>query len=117
MKLRRQIKRKNRVKSQLKRNNSGRNRLCISRFNKSFYAQIIDDESGKTIVGISTLAKDFPGEKGKSNIETAKLLGKMLAEKAKEKGVEKLIFDRNGYLYHGKVKAFADSVRENGIEM
>ncbi len=91
-------------------------RLCISKSNKNFYAQIIDDQKGHTLVAFSTLSKEFPIDKNKGNIESAKALGKLLAEKAKAQGVSTVVFDRNGYLYHGKIKAFADSARENGLE-
>jgi len=91
-------------------------RLCISKSNKNFYAQIIDDEKGHTMVGVSTLSGEFAGLSKKGNIEAAKKLGEAVAAKAKEKGVTKVIFDRNGYLYHGCIKAFADSARENGME-
>ncbi|MDA3899012.1 MAG: 50S ribosomal protein L18 [Spirochaetes bacterium] len=114
---RRYIKRRLRVKNKIKTDDSSRKRLCLYRSNKSLYAQIIDDAEKVTLVGISTLSKEFSGKKGLCNIENAKLLGKMIADLAKEKGISRLFFDRNGYLYHGKVKAFADSVRENGIEL
>ncbi len=91
-------------------------RLCISKSNKNFYAQIIDDQKGHTLVALSTLSKDYPAEKNKGNIESAKILGKLVAEKAKAQGISAVVFDRNGYLYHGKIKAFADSARENGLE-
>ena len=91
-------------------------RLCISRSNKNFYCQIIDDLKGFTLVSASTLEKSFPEMKNKGNIEAAKALGKILAERAKIQGIKKVVFDRNGYLYHGKVKSFADSTRENGLE-
>ena len=92
-------------------------RFCINRSNKHFFVQIIDDSQGKTLLAASTLAKGFPEMKNKSNKEAAKALGKIVAEKAKEKGIDKVVFDRNGFSYHGKLKAFADSVRENGIEI
>ena len=95
---------------------TGRMRVCISRSNKGFYAQIIDDVAGHTILALSTLSKEFPQMKNRGNKEAATALGKFLAGKAKEMGVGKVVFDRNGYLYHGKVKAFADALRENGLE-
>lgn len=98
------------------RNNSEYLRLCISRSNKNFYAQIIDDSKSHTLVAISSLSKEFPDMKNTGNIEAAKALGKLLAEKAAAIGIKKVIFDRNGNLYHGKIKAFADSARENGLE-
>ena len=90
--------------------------MCITRTNKSLYVQIIDDEKGNTIVALSSLSKDMQSLKSRVNIEAAKMLGKMIAEKAKTKGISKVYFDRNGLLYHGKVKAFADAARENGLE-
>jgi large subunit ribosomal protein L18 len=108
---RRRIRIKNKI-----RKNSDLFRLCISRSNKNFYAQIIDDSKGHTLVAISTLSKDFPEMKNSGNIEAAKSLGKLIAEKAIASGIKKVVFDRNGYLYHGKIKAFADSARENGLE-
>ncbi len=91
-------------------------RLCISRSNKNFYAQIIDDTRGHTLVALSSLSQEFPDLKNNGNIEAAKVLGKLIAEKAVTKGIKKVVFDRNGYLYHGKIKAFADAARENGLE-
>lgn len=108
--------RRTRVKNQLKNANSEKLRLCISRSNKSIFAQIIDDTKGHTVVSASTLSKEFSDLKNKSNIEAAKKLGKIIADKAKSNNISQIYFDRNGYLYHGKIKAFADSVRENGLE-
>ncbi len=98
------------------RSRAGKLRLCINRSNKNFYAQIVDDEKGLTLLGISTLAKDFPDMKSKGNIAAAKELGRIVAEKAKEKGITTVVFDRNGILYHGKIKALAEAARENGLE-
>jgi large subunit ribosomal protein L18 len=91
-------------------------RLCISKYSKNMYVQIIDDGKQSTLVAMSTLAKDFPAMKSKANKEAAKVLGKMFAEKAVKAGIKKVVFDRNGYKYHGRVKAFADAARENGLE-
>lgn len=91
-------------------------RLCFSRSNKYFYVQIIDDNAKNTLLGLSTIAEDFKDLKNKANISAAKALGKVLAEKAISKGIKKVVFDRNGLLYHGKVKAFADAAREHGLE-
>jgi large subunit ribosomal protein L18 len=95
---------------------AGRMRICISRSNKGFYAQIIDDTKGCTVLGLSTLSQEFPQMKNRGNKEAAIALGKLVAGKAVQLGVKKVVFDRNGYLYHGKVKAFADAMRENGLE-
>jgi large subunit ribosomal protein L18 len=92
-----------------------RPRLCVYRSNKNFYAQIIDDSQGFTMVAASTLEKDFPAMKNRGNVAAAKILGKIIAERAQQKGITGVVFDRSGYLYHGKVKAFADAARENGL--
>jgi large subunit ribosomal protein L18 len=107
--------RRMRIKKKI-RANTERLRLCISRSNKGFFAQIIDDVKGHTVASASTLSKDFPEMKNKGNVAAAKALGKILSDKAKELNIKTVVFDRNGYLYHGKVKAFADVLRENGLE-
>lgn len=109
------LRRKFRIKKKI-RAQKGHLRLCISKSNTSFYAQLIDDETGKTLLGISTLSEGFKDLKSKKNIEAAKALGKLFAEKALSLGLKKVVFDRNGNLYHGKIKAFAESARENGME-
>lgn len=91
-------------------------RLCVSRHSRNMYVQIIDDQKQQTLVGVSTLSKEFPAMKNKGNKEAAKALGKLLAEKALKAGIKKVVFDRNGFKYHGKVKAMADAARENGLE-
>jgi large subunit ribosomal protein L18 len=115
LKIKRYQRRKLSVKRKIKLN-SGKCRLCISRSNKNFYAQIIDDKVARTMVSASTLEKDFPKLKSNSNIAAAKVLGKILAERAVKNGIDSVVFDRNGYLYHGGVKAFADAARENGLK-
>ena len=90
-------------------------RLCVFRSNKSIYAQIIDDETKTTLVSASSLEKDLKIKNG-SNVEAAKVVGKALAEKAKKAKITKVVFDRGGYLYHGRVAALADAARENGLE-
>ena len=85
-------------------------RLCVYRSNKSIYAQIIDDEAGVTLAEASSLKL-----KG-NNIETAAKVGEAIAKAAKKKKISKVVFDRGGYLYHGRVKALADAARENGLE-
>ncbi|MFN3406377.1 MAG: 50S ribosomal protein L18 [Caldimicrobium sp.] len=103
---------------------SDRPRLSVFRSKKQIYAQIIDDTLGQTIVACSSLSpeirekiKDLK-EKGeiKNKVDIAFLVGKYLAEKAKEKGISKVVFDRGGYKYHGRVKALADGAREGGLE-
>lgn len=90
-------------------------RLSVFRSNKAIYAQIIDDETRTTIVSASSLDKDLKLTKG-NDIEAAKVVGKKIAEKAKEANITKVVFDRGGYLYHGRVEALANAARENGLE-
>ncbi len=94
-----------------------RPRLCVHRSHKNFHVQIIDDVEGKIIMGMSTLRKDLKNKlKNGGNKEAAQELGKIFAQAAQKKGVKKVSFDRGGYLYHGRVKAFADAAREAGLE-
>ena len=90
-------------------------RLCVFRSNKEIYAQIIDDENRTTLVSASSLDKDLKIKNG-SNVEAAKVVGKSIAEKAKKAKITKVVFDRGGYLYHGRVAALAEAARENGLE-
>jgi large subunit ribosomal protein L18 len=91
-----------------------RPRLAVFRSLNHIYAQVIDDGPGHTLVAASTTEKDLRGKGG--NVEGAKLIGKTLAERAKSKGISRVVFDRGGYLYHGRVKALADAAREAGLE-
>ena len=95
------------------RGNGERPRLTVFRSNADIYAQVIDDDQGRTLVSAGSL-KDKQAH-GASGVEQAKLIGKAIAEKAKAAGIEKVVFDRNGYLYHGRVKALADAAREAGL--
>ena len=90
-------------------------RLSVFRSNTGIYAQIIDDENKTTLVSASSLDKDLKIENG-SNVEAAKVVGKAIAERATKAKITKVVFDRGGYLYHGRVKALADAARENGLE-
>lgn len=94
---------------------SERPRLSIFRSNKHVYAQVIDDQKGHTLVSVSDLEKDL--RKNLSNVDGVKKLGALLASRLKEKSIETVVFDRNGFKYHGVVKSFADSVREAGIKI
>ncbi|MCH9612838.1 MAG: 50S ribosomal protein L18 [Chlamydiia bacterium] len=105
-------KRKLRIRARLRRKNAFTPRLSISRSSKHIYAQIIDDTKGITIAAASDMEK---GASYKSKIEAAEAVGKAIAERAKEKGVETVIFDRGSYLFHGRVKALADSARSGGL--
>ena len=91
-----------------------RPRLNVFRSNANIYAQIIDDVNGVTLVAANTLEKDFEGATG--NVEAAKKVGLLIAERAKEKGIVEVVFDRGGYVYHGRVAALAEGAREGGLQ-
>ena len=91
-----------------------RPRLNVFRSETNIYAQIIDDVNGATLAAASSLEKGFEGKGG--NIEAAKKVGQMIAERAKAKGIENVVFDRGGYLYHGRVQALAEGAREGGLD-
>jgi large subunit ribosomal protein L18 len=96
---------------------SVRPRLAVFRSNKHIYAQIIDDSKGTTLIAASTLDADAKKDmKHGGNIAAAKTVGKLVAERAKEKGINAVLFDRGGYLYHGRVKALAEAAREAGLK-
>ena len=109
-------KRQLRVRAALKRNASGRPRLSVFRSSKHIYAQVIDDANGCTMAAASTLDKELKGalKKG-SDRAAAEAVGKLVAQRALAAGVKDVIFDRGGYLYHGRVKALADAAREAGL--
>ncbi len=92
-------------------------RLCVYKSLKHIYVQIIDDEKGRTLVSCSTLSPEIKGElSGSRNISAAEKVGSLIAEKAKKTGIKKIVFDRSGYKYHGKVKALADAARKIGLQ-
>ena len=109
--------RRARIKKRIRKNISGtpnRPRLSVFRSNKQIYAQVIDDVKGVTITSASSYVKDSTQKVNK--VEQAKLIGKKIAENASKAGIKEVVFDRNGYLYHGRVKALAESARENGLK-
>jgi large subunit ribosomal protein L18 len=110
--------RQRRIRYQIKQLANGRPRLSVFRSNGNIYAQIIDDANGITLASASTLDKDQKSKfKGKSgNIEAAKAIGALIAEKAKKAKISEVVFDRGSYLYHGRVKALADAAREAGLK-
>ena len=111
------ILRQTRVREKIKKSANGRYRLSIFRSSKNIYAQIIDDDKGKTLLSSSTLDKKIKSKfKNTGNKEAASEIGKILGEKAKEKGIKKVIFDRGKCLYHGRIKALADSARKAGLD-
>ena len=104
------------VRRNVRRAGGGRARLSVFRSSKHIYAQVIDDVKGETVASASSLEKDMRGSlKTGANVEAAKAVGKKLAERAAAKGVKDVVFDRGGYLYHGRVKALADAAREGGL--
>jgi large subunit ribosomal protein L18 len=108
--------RKQRVRNALRRSAGGCPRLSVFRSSKHIYAQVIDDQKGETLASASSLEKSLRevGNTG-ANIDAAKAVGKLLAERAAQKGVKEVVFDRGSYLYHGRVKALADAAREGGL--
>ena len=107
------IKRHNRVRGKIS-GTAERPRLCVFRSESNIYAQIIDDVAGNTLVAASSVEKGFEGNGG--NIEAAKKVGAMVAERALQKGIEEVVFDRGGYVYHGRVAALAEGAREGGLK-
>ena len=93
-----------------------RPRLAVHFSARHVYAQVIDDDAGKTLAAVSTLQKDLAGKKAAANRESAQRVGKAIAEKLLAKKVENVVFDRGGYIFHGKVKALADAAREGGLK-
>jgi large subunit ribosomal protein L18 len=107
-------KRHARVRAKLS-GSEARPRLNVFRSNQHIYAQLIDDVNGATLASASTLDKEFNLESTK-NVEAAQKVGELVAKRALEKGIKSVVFDRGGYLYHGRVQALADAARENGLE-
>jgi large subunit ribosomal protein L18 len=91
-------------------------RMSVYRSNAQIYVQLVDDLSGATLVSASSLIKEVAENKGVTKIEQAKLVGKLIAARSLEKGITTVVFDRNGYLYHGRVKSLADAAREGGLK-
>jgi large subunit ribosomal protein L18 len=109
--------RKARIRRTIAANANGRPRLSVFRSSKQIYAQVIDDSKGETIAAASSLEKDMrEALKTGANVEAARTVGKHLAERAKKAGVDKVVFDRGGYMYHGRVKALAEGAREGGLD-
>ena len=109
--------RKARVRRAIRKAANGRPRLSVYRSSKQIYAQVIDDEQGRTLAAASTLEKDMRGKLSTgATVEAAAEIGKLVAERARSAGVTRVIFDRSGYIYHGRVKALADAAREGGLE-
>ncbi|RMF09656.1 MAG: 50S ribosomal protein L18 [Alphaproteobacteria bacterium] len=109
--------RKMRVRKKLRTVAGSRPRLCVFRSSKHIYAQVIDDASGHTLAAASSIDKDFRKSSSKGcDVKAAEAVGKMIAERAVKAGIDKVVFDRGGYLFHGRVKALADGAREGGLK-
>ena len=109
--------RRDRVRRSIRKAAGGRPRLSIFRSSKQIYAQIIDDAKGHTIASASTIEKDLKGSlKTGADVAAAAAVGKLVAERAVAAGVKQVVFDRGGYMYHGRIKALADAAREGGLE-
>ncbi len=107
--------RRRRVRTAIRSRASGKPRLSVHRSGRHIYAQVIDDAAGKTVAAASTLDKDLKGKTGATR-DGAAAVGKALAERAKKAGVSQVVFDRGGFLFHGRVKSLADAAREGGLE-
>jgi len=107
--------RRRRVRTTLRKRGGDRPRLSVHRSGRHIYAQVINDIEGRTVAAASTLEKEVRGNAG-ATVESAKDVGRRIAERAKAAGVTKVVFDRGGFLFHGRVKALADAAREGGLE-
>ena len=107
--------RRQRVRTSLRKRGADRPRLSVHRSGRHIYAQVINDSEGRTLAAASTLDKDVRGKAG-ATVASAQDVGRRIAEKAKAAGVTQVIFDRGGFLFHGRVKALADAAREGGLE-
>jgi large subunit ribosomal protein L18 len=113
------LERRTRIKMRIRKKINGTvetPRLSIYRSNKQIYVQVVDDLNGVTLLSACSKEKEVAAQTGIKKIEQAKLVGKLLAAKCKDKGIETVVFDRNGYKYHGRVKSLADAAREGGLK-
>ena len=111
--------RRQKIKQRIRKHINGtdaRPRMTVFRSNKQIYVQLVNDLTGETMVSASSKNKELAGKKDISKSEQAKLVGKLIAEKSIAKGIESVVFDRNGYLYHGRIKLLAESDREGGLK-
>ena len=111
--------RRTRIRMRIRKKISGtaeKPRLAVFRSNKQIYAQLVDDLKGVTLLAVSSMEKDIAAKTGIKKTEQAKFVGKLLASKCIEKGITKVVFDRSGYKYHGRVKSLADAAREGGLK-
>ena len=109
------IKRRQRVRNKLRRSATGRPRLSIHRTGQHIYAQVIDDVAGRTLASASSLDEELKSLASGANVEAARQVGELIAKRASDAGVTDVMFDRGGFIYHGRVKALADAAREGGL--
>ena len=112
------VQRRKRIHLRIRKISSGtqeRPRMSVFRSNKDIYVQLIDDNSGKTVLSVSSKTKEIAGQK-KPKIEQAQLVGELAAKKSIEAGISEVVFDRGGYLYHGRIKSLAEAAREGGLK-
>ena len=113
------LERRTRIKMRIRKKINGTAeapRLAVYRSNKQIYVQVVDDLNNVTLLSACSKEKEIAAQTGIKKVEQAKLVGKLLAAKCKEKGIEKVVFDRSGYKYHGRVKSLADAAREGGLK-
>ena len=113
------LERRNRIRKRIRKKISGTTeqpRLSVFRSNKQIYAQIINDQEGRTLASASSLEKSVAEKKGITKTEQAQLVGKLIAEKSLKAGISDVVFDRGGYLYHGRVKSLAEAARKGGLK-
>ncbi|MAP93729.1 MAG: 50S ribosomal protein L18 [Ponticaulis sp.] len=110
------LRRAQRVRAKLRKQANGRPRLSVVRSSKNIAVQVIDDERGITIASASTQEKDFRAKSNGSTSDAAAEIGKLIAERASKAGVEEVVFDRGGYMFHGRIKALADAARDGGLK-
>ncbi len=113
------LERRIRIKHRIRKRLSGvaeKPRMSVYRSNKDIYVQLVDDVQGKTLIAASSKEKEIADKKSITKTEQAKLVGELIAKKAIENGISQVVFDRNGYLYHGRVKSLADAAREKGLK-
>ena len=111
--------RRNKIRKRIRKNLSGttqRPRMSVFRSNKQIYVQLVDDKGGNTLVSASSRNKEVTEKKGVNKSEQAQLVGKLIAEKSLAKGIETVVFDRSGYLYHGRIKQLAEAARKGGLK-
>ncbi len=113
------LEKRSRIRLRIRKKISGtaeKPRLAVFRSNKQIYVQLVDDLKGVTLLSVSSKEKEIAGNTGIKKTEQAKLVGKSLADRCKEKGIENVVFDRSGYKYHGRVKSLAEAAREGGLK-